>query len=83
MHLQINLSDEMAARLQAESARTGKPLKFLILEAAEEKLDANKELPQIPYGEWRIKFEKLLATMPKGNPHAEFDRENIYEGRGE
>jgi hypothetical protein len=84
MHLQINLPDDTAARLQNESARTGKPLESLALEAVEEKLDASEEVPKkIPFLEWKLKFEQWLASMPPGNPHAEFDRGEIYEGRGE
>ena len=37
----------------------------------------------LPLDEWHARFDALMASMPPGNPDADFSRESIYDGRGE
>ena len=84
MTLTLQLSTETQANLSAESARTGKRPEDLALEAVEEKFSsAEPPAAALPLDAWQAKFEALIASMPRGNPDADFSRNRIYEGRGE
>jgi hypothetical protein len=84
MTLTLHLSTATEAGLSAESIRTGKSPESLALEAVEEKFStAEAVCDSLPLDEWQARFHALLATMPRGNPDADFSRDLIYEGRGE
>lgn len=84
MNLTLHLNTEMEARLREISQQTGKEPEALAIEALQEKLaDHNGATADISADEWLKKFREWIASMPQGNPDADFSRESIYEGRGE
>ena len=60
-----------------------KDAEALTLEALREKLASDEAAPMLPLDEWHARFDALIASMPQGNPDADFSRESIYDGRGE
>jgi hypothetical protein len=51
------------------------------LEALREKLSSDEPSCMLPRDEWLARFDALLASMPQGNPDADFSRESICEVR--
>jgi hypothetical protein len=84
MDVTIHFSPDIEAKLMAESARTGKRPEDIVAEAiAEGLLDKKAASDARRFKAWQKKFDAFLATMPRGNPDADFSRDKIYEGRGE
>jgi predicted transcriptional regulator len=84
MNLTLRLSPELEAKLKEFASREGKEPEALAIEALSDRLAPGDGPPNKRSIEaWLAKVEALAARMPAGNPHAEFDRESIYENRGE
>jgi hypothetical protein len=84
MNLVLNLSPETESRLKEQAAREGKDPETFALEALEARLSPSDLGPnKMPLDQWIAKLRSLPQTLPAGNPHAEFDRDEIYQGRGE
>lgn len=82
MNLVLKLSPTTEAKLREQASREGRLPEAIALEALEERL----EVPvgnSVPPDEWVRRVRAVAASLPHGNPEADFSRESIYEGRGE
>lgn len=83
MNLTIHLSPETEARLRAMAIREGKEPDELVREAIEERVKLVVVDERLPLDEWLKELFAGPARLPAGNANADFDRELLYEGRGE
>ena len=83
MNLLLHVPPDTEARLMERARATGKDAEALTLEALREKLSIDEASPMLPLDEWHARFDALMASIPPGNPNADFSRESIYDGRGE
>lgn len=84
MNLTLRLSPELEAKLKEFASREGKDPEAFAMETLSDRLAPSDGTPNKRSIEsWLAKVEALAARMPAGNPHAEFDRESIYDDRGE
>jgi hypothetical protein len=83
MDLLLHLPPDTEARLLERARAMGKDAEALTLEALREKLASDEAASMLPLDEWHARFDALIASMPRGNPGADFSRESIYDGRGE
>ena len=83
MTLTLDLSPETEAMLLARARTTGKDAEALALEALREKLADDEASPMLPRDQWHARLNAMIASMPDGNPDADFSRESIYNGGGE
>jgi hypothetical protein len=61
------------------ASATGKDIQVIALEALENQLARNTESRTSAADKWHARFDAVLASMPRGNPPAEFSREGIYD----
>ena len=83
MTLLLLLPPDTEAKLLERAREVGKDVEAFTLEALREKLASDEPSPMLPLDEWHAQFSSLLASMPHGNPDADFSRESIYDGKGE
>ncbi len=84
MNLTLHLTPETEAKLKLQAAHSGKSLETLALEALQEGLAVVPEPGEALSSSSRLaEFRAWLASMPGGNPNADFSRETIYGNRGE
>lgn len=84
MNLTLHLTPETEAKLKVQAVRSGKSLETLVLEALEEGLAMVPEPGEALSPSSRLaEFRAWLASMPGGNPSADFSRDTIYGNRGE
>ncbi len=85
MNLILQLSPTTEAKLRQQASREGRLPEAIALEALEERLEFALDRPESPPAadEWVRRVRAVAASLPRGNPDADFSRESIYEGRGE
>ena len=83
MNLTLHLTEETAARLKEQASLAGKSPEDLALEALQEKLADDDAGVTLSPATRLAEFHAWLASMPGGNPAADFCRESIYGTRGE
>jgi hypothetical protein len=84
MNLLLQLKAETEMKLRKRATLTGQSLETLALEALEEKLATGPEPGEVlPLSTRLAELRAWLASMPGGNPNADFSRESIYGKRGE
>ncbi len=83
MNLIIHLPPETETRLLQQARATGTDAEALALDALREKLAGDEPSPMLPLDEWHVRFDAMIASMPRGNPEADLSRDSIYDGRGE
>jgi len=83
MNLLLHLPPETEDRLMEHSRATGKDVEIVALEVLNDKFARDDASAMLPAEQWHAQLDALLASMPKGNPNADFSREHIYNGRGE
>jgi len=83
MNLVLQLSPIIEAKLREQARREGRQPEAIALEAIEERLDIPAESQPVAPEDWARRVRAVAASLPHGNPNADFSRESIYEGRGE
>jgi hypothetical protein len=79
MNLILHLPAETEAKLLDRARASGKDVEALALEALSEKLADDDRSPTLPRDAWHARLDAMLASMPRGNPDADFSRETIYD----
>jgi plasmid stability protein len=83
MTLLLQIPPDTEAKLLERAAATGKGAEAVAADVLRESLATDDASPMLPLEEWHARFNALIAAMPRGNPSADFNRESIYDGRGE
>jgi hypothetical protein len=83
MALVLQLTPRAQQRLEELAQREGKAPEAFALETLECWLAEAAETLPLPRHEWLDLLNSFAKTLPPGNPNASFDRDTIYEGRGE
>jgi uncharacterized protein (DUF1778 family) len=79
--IQLNLSPEKQAALEAAAEAAGRDVSEFVWEAVEDRLsDLDiKTLANAPYDVWKREFDALKATLKPRNPNFDDSRESIYD----
>jgi len=83
MNLLLHLPPDTEVKLMERTRATGMDAETLTLEALRDRLANDDVSPMLPLDEWHARFDAIIASMPQGNPDADFSRESIYDGCGE
>jgi hypothetical protein len=83
MNLLLHVPPETEVKLLEHARATGRDAEAVALDALSEKLLNDEPSSMLPLDEWHARLNELLASMPPGNPNADFSRETIYDGCGE
>lgn len=83
MNLTLHLTPELEAKIREQATALGVPIEEAAIASLRVGLSSNDETPVLPLDKWMAAFDSMVATTPHGNVDADFDRESIYEGRGE
>jgi hypothetical protein len=81
MNLILHLPAETEAKLLERARVSGKDVEALALEALSEKLADDDRSSMLPRDAWHARLDAMLASMPHGNPNADFSRDSIYGER--
>lgn len=81
MSVILPLSPEATAELQRRAAAAGIDVASFILNAVQDKLADQDELPTegLSYDQWSSDFHRWLASHPSRNPHFDDSRDSIYD----
>ncbi len=81
MNLLLHVPSDTEIKLLERARETGRDAESLTLEALRDKLASDEPSPMLPLDEWHARFSALIASMPQGNPDADFSRASIYNDR--
>ena len=80
----VNLSEDLASRLQTCAKGQGRDIETVALHLLEQGLNSpsiKSESKKMPYEEWKREFDEWIKSRPKIDVVVDDSRETIYEGR--
>ncbi len=83
--LTIQLPEHLERKLRARNGANATDLSTTVLQLVEASLadPPSSDVAELSVDEWLKRFRAWTAKQPGYGVNADFDRESIYEGRGE